>query len=225
MELTTRRPRPIRMTHSRKVRGGRIAAATPTAAAAAALAVAVAGCGTYTAAGAGSGASSGSASGSGASTTSTTSATGCASVNEATKVTVLRAMHLVEPTRVRAMEITQTDPATVRALFRDFCQVVTHKDTSGAAHSCPMEIGLSYGGTFYDGGKPLATYTYAASGCQIVTVTAADNAAKPQSAMVFGTAATAAPSLESDMAKTLGMTKAEVFQPQTQVNQGSGPSK
>jgi hypothetical protein len=222
MELTTRHLRPIRMTHSRKVRGGCITAAATLAAA---VAVAVAGCGTYTAAGAGSGASSASSSGSGASTTSTKSAAGCASVNEATKVTVLRAMHLVEPTRVRAMEVTQTDPATVRALFRDFCQVVTHRDTSSAPHGCPMEIGLSYGGTFYAGSKPLATYTYAASGCQIVTVTANGTTAKPQSAMVFGTAAAAAPSLESDMAKTLGMTKAQVFQPQTQINQGSGPSK
>jgi hypothetical protein len=43
--------------------------------------------------------------------------------------------------------------------------------------------------------------------------------------MVSGTAAAAAPGLESDMAKTLGLSKAEVFQPQAHVNQGSGASR
>lgn len=216
MELTIGRLRQIAMTHSRKARDvrGLMTAGMLTAA--------LAGCGTYVA-----GASQQAGSGS---TTGNSTATGCASVNDATKVTVIRAMHLAEPTRAVALEVTQTKPAVVRALFHDFCQVVTHKDTSGAAHSCPMQIGLSYGGTFYDGDRKLASYTYAASGCEVVTVTSAVKGAKPQAAVVMGSAAAAAPRLHADMDKTLGLSDAEVFRPQVSdtpaaVNQGSGASK
>jgi hypothetical protein len=146
-------------------------------------------------------------------------------VNDATKVTVLRAMHLVEPTRLGALQVTQTNPATVRALFRDFCQIVSHKVTSAGLSHCPMAIGLSYGGTFYAGNRPLANYTYAASGCEVVSLTAASKAATPESSVVAGSAATAAPSLHADMATTVGLPQAQVFQPRTKINQGSGASK
>jgi len=191
MELSTTAPRPISM--MRKVRGFILAGL---------LAAALAGCGTYVAVG------------SSPNTTSGTSATGCAGVDQATKVTVIRAMHLVEPTRAGALEVTQTNPATVRALFRDFCQVIAHKATPGAVLGCPNEIGLSYGGTFYDGTRSLASYTYAASGCEVVTVTASANAAKPQSAVVMGSAAAAAPDLHTDMDKALGLSDSAVFHPQ-----------
>jgi hypothetical protein len=218
MELTIGRLRPIAMTHSRKARNmrGLITAGMLTAA--------LAGCGTYVA-----GASQSSDSGSAGAASSTT-ATGCASVNDATKVTVIRAMHLVEPARAAALEVTQTKPAVVRALFHDLCQVVSHKDTSGAVHSCPMDIGLSYGGAFYDGSRELASYTFAASGCEVVTVTPASKGAKPESAIVMGSAAAAAPQLHSDMDKAVGLSDAEVFRPENSatpaaVNQGSGDSK
>lgn len=220
MELRTGHTRPIRMMYSRAIRG---------LIAAAALTAMLAGCGTTVASsGAGSAArpvsGSGSGAGSGASTTSTTAAAGCASVNEATKVTAVRAMHLVEPARFTSMLVTQTNPGIVRTLFRDFCQVIAHRDASSAV-SCPNNIGLSYGGTFYAGNQPLARYTYAASGCEVVTLTPSGKGAKPQSAMVIGTAAAAAPSLHTDMARALGMAQAQVFRPSAHVNQGSGPSK
>jgi hypothetical protein len=225
MELTASRTRPIRMKHS--VRG---------LIAAAALSVVLAGCGTTVA---GSGASSGSGSGvsSGASSgasprtsssaiTTSTTAGACASADEATKVTALRAMHLVEPARISSLEATQTNPGIVRALFRDFCQVIGHKDTASGTVTCPNDIGLSYSGTFYAGTRPVATYTYAASGCEMVTVTGAGKSARAQSAMVIGTAAAAAPHLHADMARALGMAEAQVFHPNSvHVNQGSGPSK
>jgi hypothetical protein len=214
MELFPSHPRPMTMTLSRTARG------LYPAAIAVGLA-ALAGCGTYVANGATTGSASGTASAAGA-----TTATGCASVHDATRVTAIRAMHLVEPIRAASLEVTDTNPTTVRALFRDFCQVISHKDTSNAVLHCPMEIGLSYGGTFYDGNRKLASYVYAASGCERVTVTSASPGAKPDSTVVAGTAAAAAPSLHDDMAKTLGLPVAQVFQPYTsQVNQGSGPSK
>ena len=173
----------------------------------------VAGCGSQLASGATTG------SGTGAQTTST--ATGCASVNDATKATVLRAMHLVEPTRMGNLETTQTDPAKVRALFRDLCSVIAHRDHHTGMMACPDEIGLSYSGTFYDGTRKLGTFTFGASGCEIVSVTSADNGAKPQAAVVIGTAAAAAPSLHTDLDHVLGLTDAEVFHPQPSVNQGA----
>ena len=208
MELTGRRPRPTPMISSRGVRST-LTAGT--------LVAALAGCGTYTA--------SQASTGNRTNTTSSTSAAACASVNQATKVTVLRDLHLVEPIRMAALRVTQADPVKVRALFQDFCQVITHKDPSGKPLNCPMEIGLSYGGTFYDGTRPLASYTYAASGCQIVTVTAAATGDEPVSAVVFGTAAAAAPNLDGDMDRTLGLSDAQVFHPQTHINQGNGASK
>ena len=86
--------------------------------------------------------------------------------------------------------------------------------------SCPNEIGLSYGGTFYDGTRALASYTFAASGCEVVTVTASAKAAKPQSAVVMGPAAAAAPNLHTDMDRTLGLSDSEVFQPQNTQTHG-----
>lgn len=208
MELIPPRPRPMNMTLPRTARG------LATAAIAAGLAT-LAGCGTYVA----SGATASSAS-------ANDTATGCASVNDATKVSTIRAMHLVEPIRAASMEKTDTNPTTVRALFRDFCQVLSHKDTSNAVLHCPMEVGLSYGGTFYDGSRALASYVFAASGCERVTIIPASAGAKPESTVVAGSAAAAAPSLHDDMAKTLGLSVTQVFVPYgAHVNQGSGPSK
>jgi hypothetical protein len=169
----------------------------------------VAGCGTTVA----TAGKTGSTTGTGTTTTTTTSdtATGCASVDLATRVTVIRAMHLIEPQRAQALEQTQTSPAKVQALFRDFCQVLAHRDTSPAILHCPDQIGLSYGGAFFAGNRLLAEYVYGASGCQRVTVTAPGG--KAESAVVFGTAAAAAPDLASDMSKVLGI-------PQSVVNQG-----
>jgi hypothetical protein len=219
MELTTDHMRPIRMMYSRAVRG---------LIAAAALTAALAGCGTTVASSGTDSRTSQTTSpmtSSSAITTSTT-AGACASAAEATKVTVLRAMHLVEPTRIGSLEVTQTNPRIVRALFADFCQVIAHKDNPVGAVSCPNDIGLSYGGTFYDGSRPLANYTYAASGCEVVTVTGASKSARSESSMVFGKAADAAPTLHADMARALGMAQAQVFHPNSvHVNQGSGPSK
>jgi hypothetical protein len=146
--------------------------------------------------------------GAGNSTTSTSTATGCASTSLATKVTITRAMHLIEPTHLGALSHTQTDPAKVQALFRDFCQVLAHP--SSGAIRCPNDFGLDYNGTFYAGSRVLATYMYSATGCQVVTVT---TAGKAQSVVVSGTTVKAAPSLEPDMARALGMSVQEAFQP------------
>ena len=203
MERAARLSRPIRMMHIRQIRG---------LVAAGLLTAAVAGCGTAVA-------GAGSSTGSTASAGSTASpATVCASASLATKVTILRTMHLIEPTHLGALEQTQQDPRVVRALFSDFCQVVAHPSGSSALLECPMDLALSYSGTFYVGDRVVAKYTYAATGCERVTLIAGG---KTQSVTVAGAAAKAAPNLRPDMAKALGMSVPQAFQPYgSKIHQG-----
>ncbi len=148
-------------------------------------------------------------------------AVGCASVDQATTVTIHRSMETIEPVRAGAVTTTQRKTALVRALFGDLCQAVAHPYTVKAPIRCPIAFGLTYTGTFYDGHRTLATFTYGASGCQNVRV---DAAGKSTYTMVAGAAASAAPHLETDMAAALGLPKSAVFSPGQQVNPG-GPDK
>jgi uncharacterized protein YceK len=148
-------------------------------------------------------------------------AVGCASVNQATAVTIQRTRDLIEPDRAGAAATTQRKTALVRALFSDLCKVVAHPDTVRTGMNCPMAIGLAYTGTFYDGNRELVTFTYAASGCQSVRVNATGQS---KYSMVTGSAASAAPNLETDMAAVLGLPKSAVFSPTQQINPG-GPNQ
>jgi hypothetical protein len=147
-------------------------------------------------------------------------AVGCASVNQATTVTIYRTFNSMEPNRAGAAATTQRKTALVRALFNDLCQVIAHPYTVKGPIHCPAAFGLAYTGTFYDGNRKLATFTYGASGCQNVRVNAADQS---KYSMVAGSAASAAPDLETAMAAVLGLPKSAVFTPTQQVNPG-GPN-
>jgi hypothetical protein len=151
----------------------------------------------------------------------TAPAVGCASVNQATMVTIRRTMDVVEPTRAGAVATTQRKTAVARALFSDLCKVVDHPYTAKGPMHCPIAFGLAYTGTFYDGKRLLATFTYAASGCQNVRVSAAGQS---KYSLVMGSAASAAPHLETDLAAALGLQKSAVFGPTQQINPG-GPNK
>jgi hypothetical protein len=200
---------------------------------AAVLCAALAGCGSVAASSAGAPAGTGTAT-SAATSTGTASATGgssgqpatasgCGSVNQATMVTIHRSMHLVEPVRAGALSVTQRNTALVRALFRDFCDAVSHPAKATGLIHCPAALGMDYTGTFYDGTRSLATFVYGASGCQTLTVTASG---MRQSTMLYGTAAAAAPHLQADMAAVLGVPKYAVSAPQSpsSINPG-GPNK
>ena len=128
-------------------------------------------------------------------------AVGCASVNQATTVTIRRTRDTVEPTRAGAVTTTQRKTALVRALFGDLCTVVAHPYTAKGPIQCPMAFGLAYTGTFYDGKRVLATFTYGASGCQNVRVNAAGQS---KYSMVMGPAASAAPHLETSRPRSYG---------------------
>ena len=69
-------------------------------------------------------------------------AVGCASVDQATSVTIHRTMHLVEPTRMGALTMTQHKTALVRALFGQFCSAVSHAATAGGMVHCPADYGI-----------------------------------------------------------------------------------
>ena len=124
---------------------------------------------------------------------------GCASVNQATMVTVSRLTHLMVPTPVGPPMATVRNPALVRALFRDFCNAVTHPDVPSAVVRCPADFG-TYVGVFLDGDRVLARYTYAASGCQRVGIMVGSTT---KSTVLAGPAAAAAPQLAADFAAVL----------------------
>src|SRR6266436_5072902 len=159
MELTTHGMRQNTMMSPRQVRGTVLAVL---------LCSALAGCGSVTAsAPAGAGATSSAS----ATSAAAAAATGCASVNQATSVTVHRILHLVEPTRAAALAKTQHNVTLVRALFGQFCAALRHPSSAKGIVRCPADFGISYLGTFYDGHRTLAKFTYGVTGCQMVSLT------------------------------------------------------
>ena len=135
---------------------------------------------------------------------------GCDSVNQATAVGIRREMRLMAPVGTNPISAAYHPAAQVRDLFGQLCAAVTHPAPAGMMH-CPAEGGTDFIGTFYDGSRVLATFTYAASGCERVSVTAAG---KTLATMVYGRAAAAAPQLAADLAAIVGAPKPGVMQPQ-----------
>jgi|SRR5690242_11902130 hypothetical protein len=208
MELTAREMRQNTMMSPRQVRGTVLAVL---------LCSALAGCGSVTAsAPAGAGATS-----SASATSAAQAATGCASVNQATSVTVHRILHLVEPTRAAALAKTQHNVTLVRALFGQFCAALSHPSSAKGVVRCPADFGISYLGTFYDGHRTLAKFTYGVTGCQMVSLT---TGGKTKSTMVLGAAAAAAPKLRADMAAVLGVPSLAIAQPAAGGDK-AGPNK
>jgi hypothetical protein len=129
---------------------------------------------------------------------------GCASVNQATMVTVSRVDRLVVLPRVPVM-VTDRKPAQVRALYRDFCDAVAHPDVPpGTVMNCPADFGTDYAGVFYDGNVVLARFIYAPTGCAEVSLIVGS---AEHTTMLAGRAATAAPHLTADFATVLDSAK------------------
>jgi len=136
---------------------------------------------------------------------------GCASVNQATAVSIRREMRLMAPVGTNPISSTiYRQAAQVRALFGQLCAAVSHPAPAQLMH-CPADFGTTYIGTFYDGSRVLATFTYATSGCERVSVTAAG---KTLATMVYGRAAAAAPQLATDLDAIVGTPKPGLMQPQ-----------
>jgi len=182
------------------------------------LLAALAGCGSVVASAPASVPAAGAAS---AASTTASSQAGCAGANQATAVNIRRLMRLMAPVGTNPLSpATYRQVAQVRALFGQLCAAVTHPAPAQIMH-CPADFGIGYVGTFYDGSRVLATFTYAASGCERVSLTAAG---KTMSTMVYGRAAAAAPHLAADLAAIMGAPKPGVMQPQGGINPG-GPDR
>jgi hypothetical protein len=235
MERLPRKVRPIRMMSPRQVRGTVLAVL---------LCSALAGCGSVVASAPAAGQGSSSAASSAGATSSATSSTGatasagssagassagavadaagCADVSQATSVAVHRVLHLVEPTRLGSLAKTQRNTTLVRALYSQLCAAITHPAKLKGTVRCPANLGISYNGTFYDGSQALATFVYGASGCQTASLTAAG---KTKITLMVGSAAAAAPELQADLAKVLGVPSLVIAQPKsgTGTPRGGGP--
>lgn len=216
MERMTRRVRQTRMMDPRPLRGlARLPGFVgfPGFLGAGLLFAALAGCGSVVV-------SSGAAAAPAATTSAPAPQVGCASVNQATAVNIRRMMHLMAPIGTNPISsTTYHQTAQVRALFGQLCAAVTHPAPTQLMH-CPADIGTEYLGTFYDGSRVLATFTYASSGCERVSVTAAG---KTLATMVYGRAAAAAPHLSTDLDVIVGAPRPGEMQPQG-VDPG-GPNK
>jgi hypothetical protein len=134
-------------------------------------------------------------------------------------VTVHRMTSIVASGHPATAATTQRNTALVRALFNDLCKVIAHPTASNRPVDCPADFGQSYMGTFYDGNRELATFTYGASGCQTVRLTVES---KTKVSLIMGATVTAAPHLEADMAAVLGVPESKLASPVQQVNPG-GP--
>jgi hypothetical protein len=134
-------------------------------------------------------------------------------------VTVHRTTSIVASGHPGTGATTQRNTALVRALFNDICKVIAHPTAPKRPVACPADFGASYLGTFYDGNRQLATFTYGPSGCQTVHLTVAG---KTKVVLIMGATVTAAPRLEADMAAVLGVPKSKLASPVQQVNPG-GP--
>src|SRR6266404_7697279 len=211
MERTPRRVRRTRMMDQRPVRGRAGFLGILAILGTGLLFAAVSGCGSVVAS------DSASAPAAGAATATAAPQVGCASVNQATAVSIRRLSHLMAPVDTKPQpSTTYRNAAQVRALFGQLCAAATHPARNQLMH-CPADIGTEYLGTFYDGSRILATFAYAASGCKRVSVTAAG---KTLSTMVYGRAAAAAPHLAIDLAVILEGAKPGTMQPQGGVNPG-----
>jgi hypothetical protein len=139
-------------------------------------------------------------------------AAGCSDVSQATSVAVHRVLHLVEPSKIGSLGKTQRDPAKVQALYSQLCAAITHPATVKGTIRCPANLGISYAGTFYDGGKTLATFVYNATGCQTASLSAAG---KTKITLMIGSASAAAPKLQADLAAALGVPSLVTAQPKS----------
>jgi hypothetical protein len=148
----------------------------------------------------------------GSSAAAVADAAGCADVTQATSVAVHRVLRLVEPTKQGALAKTQRDTTLVRALYSQLCAAITHPAKIKGTVRCPANLGVSYTGTFYDGSQKLATFVYGASGCQTASLTAAG---KTKITMMVGSASAAAPKLQADLAKVLGVPSLAIAQPKS----------
>jgi hypothetical protein len=141
--------------------------------------------------------------------------TGCGNVRSPSVVQVRRSVALAEPSWGSwvKLSVTQRSAPLVRRLYDDLCVIVGHpyQLPPGAVVDCPDDFGLTYRGVFYAAGRKLASFSYAASGCESITLSVGPQQA---STMILGPAAAAEPAtFDADFAAVLGVPTAAVHMP------------
>lgn len=127
---------------------------------------------------------------------------GCQQAALPSAVQVSRSVALPLPGHRGYLSVTQRRAPVVRTLFHDMCVIVGHPAPLPGIVNCPADYGLTYSGVFYAGNRKLATFSYRASGCQYLSLTAGSQHA---STMIIGRAAAAEPaSFDADFAAVLG---------------------
>lgn len=192
----TFRARPKGMTNHGLIRG---------LAAAGLLCAALAGCGTAVASA--TSATTQHAPGAGVPLAAAAAEAGCASVSQVTSVTVARSAVVTEAVHVGRLRVTQHNATEVRILFGDFCAVIAHAGRPQPGFLCAAGFGNSYAGTFYDGQRILATFSYSLRGCPRLSLTASG---QTRATYVLGKPAAAAPHLRADPAAVLGVPVSQV---------------
>jgi hypothetical protein len=100
---------------------------------------------------------------------------------------------------------TERRAPVVRSLYRDMCVIAGHPAhlPRGVTLSCPNDFGLTYTGAFEAGNKTVATFTYNASGCNALSLSAGRNQA---SSLIWSKAARAVqPSMDAGLASAFGV--------------------
>lgn len=123
----------------------------------------------------------------------------CSSLHPDT-VTARRAVALPRP-GLPPIDVADHSAMDARAVLADFCVIEAHHETLSGAWSCPADFGLSYVGAFVESDRTLATYNWAASGCQRLTL----NIRRGPSASTYlvAAASSAAPHMEADFRRVL----------------------
>jgi hypothetical protein len=129
---------------------------------------------------------------------------GCGNLARPSVMQVRRTVALARPMR-EILLATERRAPVVRRLFHDMCVIAAHPANlpPGATLSCPDDFGLTYSGVFEAGNKTLATFTYHASGCNALSLSAGPNQA---SSLIWSKAALAVqPSLDAGLATAFGV--------------------
>ena len=135
--------------------------------------------------------------------------TACGSVMRPSAVQVRRTASL---SGRQALSVTERRAAVVRRLYFLMCVIAAHPYhlQSGQAISCPDDFGLSYRGAFYDRKTKIAVFSYAASGCESLSLSVGLN---QSASLIFGKVTLAAqPSLDAGLATALGIPADAVHQ-------------
>lgn len=134
---------------------------------------------------------------------------GCGDVSRPDKVVIQRTVSIAGPPSSLHDPHVATG-ASARALYLDICRTVAVKVTLDGPTSCPNDVGLHYLGRFFARARQFASFDWAASGCEYMSLTVSGQTV---STYLAGPASSEPASLEPDMAGILGVSVTDLHQP------------